>query len=286
MFGMPYLGSKNKIARKIIDILPSAEYFYDCFGGGGAITHCAFLSNKFKKIIYNELNPLIFKSFQMALNGDFKKDQRWISRDDYKKSAKTDPYVNLCFSFGSKINGGYCYSKEIEEYKKALHYFIVFDDDSLFKDLFKTDFKFTKTDLKERRLEIQKFLKSLGFKESIYRNHNLENLDRVNEISKLKNIELLNTSYENIKFKENSVIYCDPPYKETTGYKSDFDHNKFYEWARKQNNIFISEYQMPDDFKEILRIEKRVFVDTQKSKTAIEKLFINTNKKEFLNDFK
>lgn len=150
----------------------------------------------------------------------------------------------------------------------------------------KTNFKFTKTDLKERRLEIQKFLKSLGFKESIYRNHNLENLDRVNEISKLKNIELLNTSYENIKFKENSVIYCDPPYKETTGYKSDFDHNKFYEWARKQNNIFISEYQMPDDFKEILRIEKRVFVDTQKSKTAIEKLFINTNKKEFLNDFK
>lgn len=275
MFGMPYLGSKNKIAKKIIDILPSAEYFYDCFGGGGAISHCALKSGKFKKIIYNELNPLVFDFFEKSLNG--LNDFRWISKDDYKKSAKNDPYVNLCFSFSAKINGGYCYSKEIEEYKKALHYFIIFDDSSLFKKLYKLNFEFTKSDFKERRLELQRFLKSKGFKEKYYRCSHLEALDRTKELKGLK-IELSNLSYKDLKFKENSVIYCDPPYKGTTGYKSDFDHDKFYDWCRKQNNIFISEYQMPDDFKEILRIEKRVFVDTQKSKTAVEKLFIRNCK--------
>lgn len=35
-YGMPYKGSKNKIAEWIIDQLPKAKHFYDLFGGGGA----------------------------------------------------------------------------------------------------------------------------------------------------------------------------------------------------------------------------------------------------------
>ena len=30
-FGLPYLGSKNKIAREIVAQLPPAEHFYDLF---------------------------------------------------------------------------------------------------------------------------------------------------------------------------------------------------------------------------------------------------------------
>lgn len=33
-YGMPYMGSKNGIAEKIIDILPKAPVLYDLFGGG------------------------------------------------------------------------------------------------------------------------------------------------------------------------------------------------------------------------------------------------------------
>ena len=46
-YGMPYKGSKNAIAEKIINALPEAENFYDLFGGGGAIAHCAALSGKY-----------------------------------------------------------------------------------------------------------------------------------------------------------------------------------------------------------------------------------------------
>lgn len=34
-FGMPYQGSKNKLAKDIIEQMPPAEHFYDLFGGGG-----------------------------------------------------------------------------------------------------------------------------------------------------------------------------------------------------------------------------------------------------------
>ena len=52
-FGIPYMGSKDKIAMSICSFLPSAENFYDLFGGGGAITHCMALrkSHKYKNII-------------------------------------------------------------------------------------------------------------------------------------------------------------------------------------------------------------------------------------------
>lgn len=33
-YGMPYKGSKNKIAKKLIEQMPSADYFVDLFGGG------------------------------------------------------------------------------------------------------------------------------------------------------------------------------------------------------------------------------------------------------------
>jgi len=60
------------------------------------------------------------------------------------------------------------------------------------------------------------------------------------------------TQYSNLK---NYVIYCDPPYIGTEQrYKNSFDSNSFYNWCRKMsedNIIFISEYKVPQDFKEI-----------------------------------
>ena len=134
-YGIPYMGSKNRIAEWIIDNLPPAKHFYDLFGGGGAIAHCALLSGKYEHVHYNELNPLIVKAFKMSVNGEFKNENRWISREDFYKLEDTDPYVSLCFSFGNNSDKGYCYSREIESTKKALHYAICFSDFSLLKEL-------------------------------------------------------------------------------------------------------------------------------------------------------
>ena len=73
---------------------------------------------------------------------------------------------------------------------------------------------------------------------------------------------------------------CDPPYQNTTGYKTGyFDHEKFFDWCREQaknNLVFVSEYTAPDDFIEVWSGEvKTNFASTRTTAThkAVEKLF-------------
>ena len=42
-YGLPYKGSKTKLAERIIDLMPRAEHLYDLFAGGCAIAHCALI---------------------------------------------------------------------------------------------------------------------------------------------------------------------------------------------------------------------------------------------------
>ena len=46
-FGAPYMGSKNRMAKDIIELLPSGRRFVDLFAGGCAMTHAAILSGKY-----------------------------------------------------------------------------------------------------------------------------------------------------------------------------------------------------------------------------------------------
>lgn len=123
-YGMPYQGSKSAIAENIIEALPAATHLYDVMGGGGAITHCAALSGKWNTVHYNEIDSVIVKGFKMALNGEFANEDRFITREDFFHLKDTDPYARICFSFGNDCRS-YCYSKRIEEYKKAMHEAIV-----------------------------------------------------------------------------------------------------------------------------------------------------------------
>ena len=69
----------------------------------------------------------------------------------------------------------------------------------------------------------------------------------------LDGVTFTNLNYEDMVFKEKSVIYCDPPYANTTKYKHSFDSDKFFEWCREKSSdghtVFVSEYSAPKDFK-------------------------------------
>ena len=123
--GLPYKGGKSKLAERIVSIFPHAEHLYDLFSGGCAIAHCALLKNKFPHVHINDINPMMPQAFVKALQGGFDDEDRWISREDFFKLKDTDPYVAICFSFGNDLKT-YCYGKDIEETKKALHYAIFF----------------------------------------------------------------------------------------------------------------------------------------------------------------
>ena len=118
-YGCPYKGSKSSIAEWVVDHLPSADVLVDVFAGGCAITHCAALSGKFKKIIVNDIGsgPELFRR---AINGEYSADEmEWVSREEFFEKKESDPFIKYVWSFGNNGNT-YLYSKEIEPYKKAV----------------------------------------------------------------------------------------------------------------------------------------------------------------------
>lgn len=123
-YGLPYMGSKSTIAYKIIDYLPKAENFYDLFCGGCSITHCAMLSKKWKNIIFNDIDKGMPQLFLDAIRGKYKKENRWISREDFER-LKDNAYIRCVWSFGNK-GTNYLYGKDIEPYKKAYWYAVMF----------------------------------------------------------------------------------------------------------------------------------------------------------------
>lgn len=133
-YGIPYMGSKNKIAKDIIELLPRGERLVDLFAGGCAITNCALLSGKWKSVHANDINAKIIQLFKDALEGKFEDEKRWISREDFLELRDKDELVKVCWSFGNNRTT-YLYSKKIEQYKKACHYAVVFDDWSLLEQL-------------------------------------------------------------------------------------------------------------------------------------------------------
>lgn len=133
-YGLPYKGSKNKLAERIVRLLPKRTHLVDLFCGGCAVSHAALLMGKYEHIHINDINWMCPTLFIDALNGKYNDENRWISREDFFRLKDTDPYVAVVWSFGNNLRD-YLYSKEIEPLKKAIHYAMFFSDYSLGKEL-------------------------------------------------------------------------------------------------------------------------------------------------------
>ena len=103
----------------------------------------------------------------------------------------------------------------------------------------------------------------------------------VKQSPNLQNVKFTNLSYDEVPLQPNSIIYLDPPYRDTTKYKTGiFDYDKFYNWCIEKHNeghqVFISEYYMPEsDFKCIWskEVNSSLTKDTG-AKKNVEKLFV------------
>lgn len=303
-FGLPYMGSKNRIAKELITEIiwnePHAQIFIDLFAGGCAMSHAAILSGKYKRVIANDINamPTLFKD---AILGKYRDEKRWISRDEFHKLKDTDMYVKSCWSFGSR-GATYMYGEHLEPYKKAYYYAKVFGDFSLFNQFapyieqelkdnnwrkyIKTNHERIKKDYSKWLLTDIKYSSSrLQSLQSLQRLQSLERLERLERLENLSDtLEISQQSYQDFKLPkaDECVIYCDIPYKGTQGYSHDgakleFDYEAFYQWVREKSKqgykIYISEYQMPSDFKELLAIEAQSRLNDKSPKKVKEKLF-------------
>ena len=294
-YGLPYKGSKNAIAEWIVEQLPEGNVLVDLFCGGSAVTHAAMLSRKWELFIMNDIDgrlPILFKD---CAYGKYttKTHPEWISREEFHKRKADDAYIALVWSFGN--NGkDYLYAADIEEYKHAYHV-LVFDNNpkplqeiGIYLKLSKRsdvygrylDYNqqinkiFEETKSHEHELENYERSQTLERLESLYR---LQSLQSLQSLESLQRLQSLQSDYRDVLIPDNAVIYCDIPYSGTNcGKYSGFNHDDFYEWAEEQDNIFISEYQMPHDFIEVASIEKSILSTSNGNcGKAVEKLFVN-----------
>ena len=101
------------------------------------------------------------------------------------------------------------------------------------------------------------------------------------QAEKLKGVKFSCLPYFEIAIPENSIIYCDPPYENTTKYSNDFNHAEFWQWCRnmtlKGHTVYVSEYNAPDDFLCVWEKEAKSSLSANGkiggSKISTEKLF-------------
>ena len=289
--GLPYQGSKKKVAKKIVEIIKqnfgADKVVYDVFGGGGAITAECLKTGLDVK--YNDHCSFITAAFQKVISSD----REWlktliISREEFlkirAKQEKTldDELKLLVNSFGNNRQD-YIYAKAHADVKYNLAVEIIAKH-NVFSGYKQTDTYRNAA----RPFDVGKPVKNqvLNQLQQLQQLEQLQQLGRLQQLQRLQQLERLevtNNDYRAFTDVEGAIIYLDPPYENTDvdGYSDSkqFNHAEFYDWAAemaRENIVLLSSYTVSDDrFEEVFRFETaRSTLSGGKRKGHCEKLFM------------
>lgn len=255
LYGIPYMGSKTKMARTIHRILPSGERFVDLFGGGFAMSHSALLlPKKYKSVLYNDYNTLLVNLINDALHGKYSYKNfkpEFITRQDFDRLKDSDGYVKYIWSFGNS-GKNYLFAEDVEPLKHMAHDLIVFGKKSneLEKICPGINEAVKSRDIHSRRMDFGAFVrrrKNRCDQEQLQQLERLQRLQQLEQLNRLEQLELSNMSYLDYEYQEGDIVYCDPPYEGTADYGSSFDFQEFYNWAiSRPYQIWFSSYKISD----------------------------------------
>lgn len=103
------------------------------------------------------------------------------------------------------------------------------------------------------------------------------------KLPKLQGVRFFHSGFMNCyPPEENMLIYCDPPYQDTTGYGAipDWDSGLFWSWVRNTTDlghtVIVSEYIAPKDIVEVASFPTKTDLNTGSGgkETRIERLFM------------
>lgn len=293
--GLPYMGSKRKIAKDIVDYMiqnnPNAKYFWDLFGGGGAISF--ELLKRGKTVFYNELNTGIVELLEKIRDdGVTPEFYEWVDRETFNKHKEDKTWhgglLATCWSFGNNQRD-YLYAKHIEEEKRLLHEIIVNKCEISrlkFQEVFGVyieDFYLKADNIQKRRLEVmgvvKSTLKGLHLKHLEHLEHleRLQHLERLERLERLQRLNILNLNAFDVEITtqiNETIIYLDPPYKGTSKYQEDISYDELYEYINKSPyKIYMSSYEAP--FECVFTINHRSTLSATENNKVVEKLFCN-----------
>lgn len=290
VYGLPYKGSKNIIAKRIVAALPSGTNFVDCCCGGGAIVQAATLSGKFKTVTGYDINKSIIGLLQATMVDFGKIDyenfpvvskEEFCSARDRNETLK-DFLIRYTCSFG--FNGiDYLWGKSKIKYKTLMHNAIAIPTMDQRRQALQ-DFIgcLVKDKLSEAELEN---LTDLNQATRLNRIHKVENTMRSRK-SKTK-LDFVRGSMFDIPFEKYDVIYFDPPYAGTTGYnKKQFDFIRFRTLLQVLKDmgktVFVSEYNQPaEGFTEVASFIKMMLMNAKGNRPVQDKLFYGGSKEQY-----
>jgi len=245
---MKYMGSKNRFAKELLPIIlkdrTKGQYYVEPFAGG---------MNLIDKVdgnrIANDIHTELIEMWK-ALVYDLWKPPLNVSKELYNKvksekqnySKKLVGWIGFSCSYSGKYFAGYAG----DYFDKGKNY-------------------------------------EINGERNVLRNYQIESINNTaKQIPKLKGVEFTNSKYNEIKIPESSIIYCDPPYQNTTKYSNDFNHILFWDWCREKSKqghkVYISEYNAPSDFVCVWQKEAKSSLSANGviggSKVSTERLFI------------
>ena len=277
--GLPYQGSKKKVAKKIVGIIKqnfgTDKIVYDVFGGGGAITAECLINGL--DVRYNDHCEFITAAFQKVISSD----HDWlktliVSRDEFfkirEKPNKTldDELKLLVNSFGNDRQS-YLYAKSFADDKYRLAVEIIAKHD-VFSGYKQTEtYQNAARPFDAGKLERNQVLQQI------------QQLEQLGRLEQLEQLEVTNKDYRAFSDVEGAVFYLDPPYEnsDVDGYSDSkrFNHSEFYDWAvemARENIVLLSSYTVSDDrFVEVFRFETaQSSIVGGRNKSKFEKLFM------------
>ena len=290
IYGLPYKGSKNIIAKRIVAALPSGTNFVDCCCGGGAIVQAATLSGKFETVTGYDINKSIIGLLQATMVDFGKIDYEnfpVVSKEEFcaardRNETLKDFLIRYTCSFGA--NGTtYLWGESRSKYKTLMHNAIALPT------------------MEQRRQALRDFMGCL-VKDRLS-NAELENLTaleqatRLNRIHKVENtmrsrksktkLDFVCGSMFDIPFEKYDVIYFDPPYAGTSDYnKKQFDFIRFRSLLQVLKDmgktVFVSEYNQPEEgFTEVATFVKMMNMRPDGKQPVQEKLFYGGSKEQY-----
>ena len=310
--GLPYVGSKKKISKKIIEIIKQnfdieGKVIYDVFGGGGAITSECIINGL--PVVYNDLDKLVVDMFTRAISGN----REWlktliISREEFmeirnKENKTTDDNLKLLINSFGNNRKDYLYSKEYSDLKFNLVKDII-ENHNCFSGYKQTEtYKKANKPYFDGKLENSKTLQQLHKLQQLQQLQQLERLQKLQQLEQLQKLQQLERlqklqqlerleenkgiivitikEYKEFSNIKNSIFYLDPPYENATNayINEDFDSKEFYDWAfemSKNNIVIISSYEISDERFEVVYdfVKARSTISGGTKWTRTEKLFM------------
>lgn len=92
-------------------------------------------------------------------------------------------------------------------------------------------------------------------------------------------VKFYKMGYEDWVIHPGDVVYCDPPYLNTTGYSSgEFDHSVFWDtmrlWVSIGATVFVSEFTAPPGWEPIWSVERKTDMRDTERANRLDRVFV------------